>query len=120
MAVLKRRARLVTFRVSNEEYDILQNVCLKAGFRSLSDFARSAVNYRALVLSAPQRMLSEDLSTLSSELAALDETLNEMRERIGRLLGPAADNSSPDMAGIPRNRPVLYNSRVNKSGSGGE
>jgi mobilization protein NikA len=87
MAVLKRRSRLVTFRVSNDEYETLQRVCAEAGVRSVSDFARSAVNYRAQILNAPQKMLAQDLSTLSSELVGLDATLREMRERIGRLLG---------------------------------
>ena len=95
MAVLQRRSRLVTFRISDEEYLTLQRVCSKLGVRSISDFARSAVNLRAQMLVAPQRMLAEDLSTLSSELAGLDEMLKQMRQRIGRLLGrPAGSGSS--------------------------
>lgn len=40
-------------------------------------------------------MLAEDLSTLSSELAGLDEILKDMRERIGRVLGrPAGSGKS--------------------------
>jgi hypothetical protein len=115
MAVLKRRARLVTFRLSNEEYEIMQQVCLSVGFRSISDFARSAVTCRASVLSAPQRMLTEDLSTLSSELAALDESLKVMRERIGHLIGSQAEGcAAVDQSGVARNRHALFSSRANK------
>lgn len=46
------------------------------------------------MLSAPQRMLAEDLSTLSTELAGLDEMLKQMRQRIGRLLGRPAGSGS--------------------------
>ena len=43
MADIKRRKRMVNFRLSDDEYRDIQNVCSAAGYRSLSDFARSAV-----------------------------------------------------------------------------
>jgi len=42
MPVLKRRSRIVSFRLSQEEYDALKDTCLAEGARSISDFARSA------------------------------------------------------------------------------
>lgn len=40
MSVLTRRTRVVSFRVSEEEYQDLINICLTRHARSLSDFAR--------------------------------------------------------------------------------
>jgi hypothetical protein len=40
MAVLTRRTRVVSFRVSEEEYQDLVHICLTRQARSLSDFAR--------------------------------------------------------------------------------
>jgi uncharacterized protein (DUF1778 family) len=42
MPVLKRRSRIVSFRLSQEEYDALKDTCVAQGARSISDFARSA------------------------------------------------------------------------------
>jgi hypothetical protein len=87
MVVLKRRARLVTFRLSNEEYELWEYVCISSGSRSISEFARSAVLYRVKMLGAPQGLLTEDLATLSEQLSELDGELDKLRGRIGRVLG---------------------------------
>ena len=41
MSVLKRRTKLVSFRLSDEEYEKLQEACVAEGARSISDFARA-------------------------------------------------------------------------------
>jgi hypothetical protein len=43
MAILKRRTRLVSFRLSEDEYKILEGHCESVGARSISEFARSAL-----------------------------------------------------------------------------
>ena len=42
MTLLARRTRVVSFRLSEEEYQDLMNLCTARGSRSLSDFARWA------------------------------------------------------------------------------
>ena len=42
MPVLKRRSRIVSFRLSDEEYAAMMESCISQGSRSLSDYARSA------------------------------------------------------------------------------
>src|SRR5262249_14358394 len=44
MSVLKRRSRMISFRVSEDEYAGLKNLCLNEGARSVSDMARDAVH----------------------------------------------------------------------------
>jgi len=43
MAVLQPRMRVVMFRISDSEHELIQNACSTSGARSFSDFARSAV-----------------------------------------------------------------------------
>jgi len=43
MSVLKRRSRIVSFRLLEDEYRALENRCVSEGIRSISDLARSAV-----------------------------------------------------------------------------
>jgi hypothetical protein len=44
MAMLKRRSRMVSFRLSEDEYVNLRILCETGGARSVSDLARDAVN----------------------------------------------------------------------------
>jgi hypothetical protein len=43
MAVLKRRSKIVSVRLSEQEYQELLSCCLDRGTRSLSDLAREAM-----------------------------------------------------------------------------
>lgn len=43
MAVMRKRNRLVSFRLSEEEYEALQNFTVNEGARSISDFARATL-----------------------------------------------------------------------------
>ena len=44
MAILKRRSRMISFRVSEEEYASLCSVCQIEGARSVSDLTRVALH----------------------------------------------------------------------------
>ena len=44
MSVLKRRSRMISFRVSEDEYAGLKTLCVSEGARSVSDMARDAVH----------------------------------------------------------------------------
>lgn len=43
MAILKPRTKLISFRLSEEEYEKLQGACVAEGARSISEFARAAL-----------------------------------------------------------------------------
>jgi hypothetical protein len=94
MTVLKRRSKLVTFRVSAEEHEALTKSCVELGARSIADFARDAALRRVQTTGAPPNSLSSDLMTLSKGLRDLDVILGDTRDRIKRILGPGA--SAPD------------------------
>ena len=101
MLVLKRRSRLVTFRVSAEEHDALMRSCVASGARSIADFARASVLHTAQRMDSPTATLSGDLTTLSKSLGELDASLNEIRKRIRGVLGiPMDGNGSNGNAAI--------------------
>lgn len=93
MLVLKRRSRLVTFRVSAEEHDVLMRSCVSSGARSIADFARASVLHTAQRVDSPTATLSGDLSTLTKSLGDLDASLSEIRKRIRGVLGIPVDGT---------------------------
>ena len=87
MSVLKRRSRMVSFRLSEKEYEAMMVGCIKEGSRSLSDFARSAAYERATGGRDP-------------EIGVLKDRVEELDRRVRDLTMKLADGSGS------RNRPA--------------
>ena len=80
MNVLKRRTRMISFRLSEEEYEGLKHICIRIGARSLSDVARDAV----------QRLLGNDAELKSggnAQLRVLYERIEALDQEVKRLAG---------------------------------
>src|SRR5262250_3057512 len=75
MPVFKRRTKLVSFRVSDEEYEKLQGACLAEGARSISELARSALR-RTVWAQNP----SLDVHAPEAEGSGTRELIDTMRE----------------------------------------
>lgn len=86
------RWRTISIRLTDEEYLAVSTVHSKAGFRSMSDFGRTAILDRARMLSGQRSLLSASLLTLGSRLSDLDNHLKELRSEIGLLLGGEHQN----------------------------
>ena len=96
MTVLKRRSRLVTFRVSADEYETLTKACVGSGARSIAEFTRAAVMQELQVKRTPAGTLSGDLMTLSRALGELDAALLDIRKIIRGVLGPDRSTATQD------------------------
>jgi hypothetical protein len=97
MNVLKRRSRMVSFRLSEEEYESLRDICLTAGARSLSDIARDAV-HRLIGNGGEQKKDFEtQLRLLNERMDAIDQ---EVRRLAGRLEANASAPATFDAAGL--------------------
>ena len=81
MAVLARRTRIVSFRVSEEEYQNLVSICLTQQARSISDFARF-VTLSQFKLDGAQGEVESTLQQIHRMLAEID---GEIR-RLARLI----------------------------------
>ncbi len=71
MAILKRRDRLVVFRLSQDEYDGLRAACAEHGAASISAFARSEL----------MKSLKRDgLSKVSGQLSTLQSSIQRITQ----------------------------------------
>ena len=62
---LESRSRMISFRLTAEEYDRFRELCYSNGIRSVSEMARAAIN---TMLSKPIEDRKETLETRVSEL----------------------------------------------------
>jgi hypothetical protein len=92
MAVLKRRSRMISFRLSEEEYTSLRSLCINEGARSVSDLARDALS--RLVTKTPNGSspyLETTVRTMQSRIDAMDMELKRLSQAVQT---PAATNGT--------------------------
>jgi hypothetical protein len=73
---------MVSFRLSEEEYEGLKNICTMVGARSLSDIARDAVHRMLSDTPAPKKDLETEVQSLQGRMDALDEELKRLVQLI--------------------------------------
>lgn len=76
MPILKRRDRIVVFRLSQDEYDGLKAVCAERGAASISSFARAE-----LLTSLNHLSVSRQLSNLESSMQRITQILETIKPR---------------------------------------
>ena len=86
MSVLKRRSKMVSFRLSEQEYESLVALCSECGARSLSDLARDAM--RRLVGGSNGGILAPE-----SEVRKLHGQMEELDREVRRLARMMAEQS---------------------------
>jgi hypothetical protein len=110
MAVLKRRERVVYFRITEDEFHQFASVCEREGARSISDLARSALRrliaepYRdreAENLAPKMELLEKLIAEVTCQLESLArlgggrDTKDDTNERVnGHILGTKAPDFS--------------------------
>ena len=80
MAVLRRRSRMVSFRLSEQEYQHLITLCTERGARSLSDLARDAM--QGLLITEDHKG-----NGLRTEVEKLTGRIEEFERELKRLVG---------------------------------
>lgn len=83
MAISKPRNRVVLFRLTQEEYQQVQEACQEGGARSVSDFARARI-----LGSAPGGL---SLTQIQTQLAELTATVTKLTETVAASQGPRAE-----------------------------
>jgi hypothetical protein len=86
MAVLKPRVRMISVRLSEEEYSALKQLCLLTGARSVSDLTRDAM--RGL-LNGTNRdsMLVVHMDEFRSQITNLDRKIEHLMTKITTVKG---------------------------------
>ena len=88
MAVINRKSRMISLRLTSEEYELLRNLYRVHGSRSLSEFARDAM----------KKVIQEDsprAATLEARVLELDTRMQELDSVVGRLV-TMLENRTPE------------------------
>lgn len=93
MAVLNRKSRMVSFRLSSGEYDAALNTCRTQGFRSMSLYARSAL---LAFESSPNARIPHEAEII--EIRRRLEFLSSEIQKIARNDAPAPNGSQSHSA----------------------
>jgi hypothetical protein len=80
----KQRSRTISFRASQEEYDLLRKISVSKGARSISEFARSvACSEGSGNGDSPDSAERENLLTdLNDTMSALDNSIRKLIEKL--------------------------------------
>jgi hypothetical protein len=92
--MLARRTRVVSFRLSEDEYKDLMNLCLSRGSRSLSDFARLAT-FSQIECSVTNGDAESSIQQLYRKLSALDGEVKRLAKVVD-----ASEDSLPDIQAV--------------------
>ena len=84
MTVLKRRDRIVVFRLTQEEYKRLQKACSATGARNLSDFTRKELLDKAMSMRRDDR-LEVRLTGFESSLSELQTAVRQISRILKRM-----------------------------------
>ena len=81
MSVLRPRSRMISIRLSEDEYNGLKRMCSISGARSVSDLAREAM--RVLLTGASREdTLGPRIDEFRSQMRSLDRKIEELSARI--------------------------------------
>jgi len=82
MGVLKPRTRIVTFRLAEEEFERIKNLCVAEGARSMSDYARTSLCNSISARAASDTGLDARVGTLDQKVQELDRAVKELTQLI--------------------------------------
>ena len=103
MAVLGRRVRQVAFRISEDEYAHMVDLCSSTGARSISDLARLAVVRLATPYNhQSEAALARHMRTLEDCVVQLDRRLNLLLSMMGSPSASSASEPESASGGQPR------------------
>jgi hypothetical protein len=88
---IESRSRMISFRLTQEEYEKFRRVCFTHGIRSVSEMARAAIN---LLLQEPARAPHEAIESRVAELEARVHMLFLELKRLDRNAVSLPDLSS--------------------------
>ena len=84
MAVLNPRSRMISVRLSEEEYSALRNLCSVTGARSVSDLTRDAMRV-LLNGSGRERVESIHVDEFRTQMRSLDQKIEQLAADITSL-----------------------------------
>ena len=84
MSVFKPRNRVVTFRLAEDEFEHLKNLCVSEGARSISDLARATLcNGHVVTRISQDAGLDARVRRLDGKVEELDRAVKELVRLVG-------------------------------------
>lgn len=80
MTVFKPRSRMISIRLSDEEYSGLKRLCIAKGARSVSDLARTAMS--ELLTEGLEVRIGTRVDEVRLQISALDRKVDEICARL--------------------------------------
>jgi hypothetical protein len=93
MSLSENRNKLVSFRLTVEEYEALKGLCLSKGTRSISEFTRGALLKHLERDGVNGGVILGDLVSLIHSIEEIDQALQDLRSLISGVLGRAGRRS---------------------------
>ncbi len=90
MTPIENRKKLVSFRVTDKEYEALKRLCMSKGLRSISDLTRAALLKPLSSTFNSNEAVYGDLLSLIEALERLDEAITNLQGRLCDVVGPNA------------------------------
>ena|ERR1700676_3783218 len=94
MTLLGNRKKLVTFRLTVDEYERLRDLCISKGIRSISELTRDAVLQQVSTDRVSRNLVSGDLMALLASLEQIDDAIKNLSGRISKVLGPTSKSAA--------------------------
>lgn len=92
MTVMKPRSRMISVRLSEEEYSALLHLCSLTGARSVSDLTRDAM--RTVLRSVNRGITQGDgLEEFRTGMRNLEKKVEQLEAKIGRMRGEESETS---------------------------
>ena len=79
---MNRRSRIISLRLSQEEYDLLRDLSISQGARSISEFTRSVA---CQIPKNGNSVVPPELTPVEAALGALNDTMSNLNRNIQRL-----------------------------------
>jgi hypothetical protein len=87
MKMLNRKSKMVSFRLSPDEYRMYRDACEVHGIETISELARKAMQQLAASVNGPGVMphgsLDEQVRDLRQRITHLQEEVNLLSQRVG-------------------------------------
>jgi hypothetical protein len=94
---IESRSRMISFRLTQDEYEKFRRVCFTHGIKSVSEMARAAIN---MLLQEPERAPNEAIESRVAELEARVHMLFLELKRLDRTGMPLAVDFSSKLPSL--------------------
>lgn len=87
MPMRQHKPRVVSVRLTEDEYDALRKVCEAEELQSLSEFTRTAMKEKLAFRGRDATLLDRDLDALAKRLEKVYQELKATTEAVAAMLG---------------------------------